>query len=334
MGFEDALKKPLSWMRNEPSVFLLAVINWLPGLLMLPVIFSMLPTVQRLMTQSNNDLTVLITQHGGELFQAFLPFLLVGLVVVIISALVKVVVSLALANVASQLREQKPLSLSDSLTAAKNRWVTLALAALATTGLLIAFILVMILVVLLAVAVLVIPVLGILIALLLGLLFLSALVVFSFASSAVFILLPVIVSQTKDGAWTSVKNAFAFANRFKLQCAGLVVIVALVQTVFGQVAIAGLPHLWLVVFLSMLVELVVFTWTNLFAAELWFQYVGQPTPQAANKTAPSTPKAASEKTGPNKPDAPTTVSKLKPKAEDQPIRRTLKVGIAPKKTKK
>jgi len=292
MGFEDAIKNPLSWMRREPSILLLTVITWLPGLLLLPVVLAAIPSVQGLLAQSNNDVATLITQHGGELLQALLPVIIVGLLVLVLSAVVKVFVSLALANAAAQLRQQKPLSLSDALESAKNRVSTLVVASLVTIGLLIAAMFVLVLAVFLAVAALTIPVVGILIALLLGVLFLAALVVFGFASSAVSLLLPVMVSQSKSGGWNGVKNAYAFVNRFKLQSAGLVVIVVLVQMVFGQAAMAGMPHLWLIIAVALLAELVVFTWTNLFAAEFWFQYVGQPAAKDENKTPPSTPASA------------------------------------------
>ncbi len=333
MGFEDAIKNPLSWMRREPSILLLTVITWLPGLLLLPVVLAAIPSVQGLLAQSNNDVATLITQHGGELLQALLPVIIVGLLVLVLSAVVKVFVSLALANAAAQLRQQKPLSLSDALESAKNRVSTLVVASLVTIGLLIAAMFVLVLAVFLAVAALTIPVVGILIALLLGVLFLAALVVFGFASSAVSLLLPVMVSQSKSGGWNGVKNAYAFVNRFKLQSAGLVVIVVLVQMVFGQAAMAGMPHLWLIIAVALLAELVVFTWTNLFAAEFWFQYVGQPAAKDENKTPPSTPASALQKTEAN-PDAPKTPAKPKAKPETKTALRTLKVGIAPKKTKK
>jgi len=95
MGFENALKNPLGWMRREPAVFLLAIINWLPGLLLLPAAFTLLPTVRRLLAESNGDFTALITQHGGELLQSALPFLLVGIGVAIASMLLRALVSLA-----------------------------------------------------------------------------------------------------------------------------------------------------------------------------------------------------------------------------------------------
>ncbi|GEM_PF-4636706 len=330
MGFADALKNPLSWMRQEPAVFLLTVVSWIPGLLMLPVIFSILPTVQRLLAESNNDLTVLITQHGGELFQAILPLLIIGLLVLVVSALVKVFVSLALANAAAQLHHQRPLSLTDALAAAKSRFGTLVLAALVAIALLFAAVLALVLLIFVAIAALAIPMLGILITVVLGLLFLAAVVVVGVGSTALFLLLPVQVSQTQNGAWESVKNTLTFINHYKLQTAGVVLIMVLVQMVLGQIAMAGMPHLWLIILLSMVGELALFTWTNLFAAEFWFQYGVQPAPHAEKKTEPSGPMGAAEKTNPKKPDAPS-----KPKPAVKPVvRRTLKVGIEPKKTKK
>lgn len=295
MGFEDAIKNPLSWMRREPAVFLLAVINWLPGLLMLPLAFALLPTVQRLLAQSNGDFLTLLTQHGGELLQAALPFFLVGLVVLILSMLVRALVSLALAHAAAQLRDNQPLRLSDALQAAKSRWGTLIASAFFATLLFLAAFLACVLLLVLAVASVAIPVLGILLALVLGLAFLAALIAAAFGFSAAYFLLPAVVAENKGGAWDAVKSALQFVWTFKLQSIGFVIIIMLAQYALGQLGMAAFPLLALVIVLGMVSELLLQTWTGLYAAEFFFQYGGKERAITGDVLATPTTKADEDK---------------------------------------
>lgn len=330
MGFEDALKQPLHWMRKEPAVFLLGIILWLPGLLLLPLAFSAFPTIQRLMIESGNDVLALLTRHGGELLQALLPLLIALLIVAIVSALVKVFANLALANAVAQLRQGKPLRLTDALSEAKPRWATLVVAALMAVALMLAVVLAIILLALLTLAALTIPILGILVLIVAILIGLAALLISSVAFSAAFLLLPVIVSQRPVGAFDAVREAFSFINRLKIQSVGLWLIVIVVQSVLGQLIVAALPHLWLVLILSMLVELLTFTWANLFAAEFWFQYARSEA-KPKNESASMPPSETKEKAEPGKPAVTTSAAKAKATMEEKPVRRTLKVSIAPKK---
>ncbi len=306
MGFEDALKNPLSWMRHTPAVFLLAVINWLPGLLLLPAAFTLLPTVRRLLAESNGDFTTLIMQHGGELLQAAIPFLLIGVVVMVASVLLRALVSLALVHAAAQMRDNKPLRLSDAFSAAKSRWGALILADLAATLLFLAAFLACVLLLVLAVASLAIPVLGILLAFLLGLAFLAALVASAVGFSAVYQLLPAVVAQDKGGAWAKVRQALEFVWKFKLQSVGFVLIIILAQYALGQLGMAGFPNLVLVITLGMLSELLLQTWTGLYAAEFFFQYAGKQTEAKFVSNTATITKEAEEKMEP-------TVTKPKPK---------------------
>ncbi|MBI2445121.1 hypothetical protein HYV43_01905 [Candidatus Micrarchaeota archaeon] len=307
MGFENALKNPLTWMRREPAVFLLAVINWLPGLLLLPAAFTLLPTVRRKLAESNGDFTALITQHGGELLQASLPFLLIGIVVLIASMLLRALVSLALVNAAAQLRQEKQLRLSDALANAKNRWGTLVVADLIATLLFIVAFLACVLLLVLAIASAAVPFVGILLALILGVAFLAALIVSAFGFSAAYQILPAVVAENKAGAWTAVKEALGFVWKFKLQSAGFVLIIFLAQYALGQVGMAGFPNLILVIGVGMLSEMLLQTWTGLYSAEFWSQYAGKPT-QMQTKSPEAT--ATPEKKALAKPRAKTVKHKI------------------------
>lgn len=330
MGFEDAVKNPIAWMMREPAAFLLSVIPWLSGLLLLPFALDVLPKIQVLLAQSNNDVAALLTQHGGEVLQAASPFLIVGLFVIVLGSLLRILISLALAHAATQMRLQKPLRLSDALDAAKSQWSTAVTAAIIVTLLFLAAIIACLILLLLAIASLGVPFIGILLAFVFGLAFLALLIVFGFGFTAAYLLMPPIVAQGTAGAWECVKQALGFAWTFKLQTTGFVILVALAQYGFNQVGISGLPHLWLVMILGMLSSLVLETWTGLFAAEFWWQYAAS---KAKPKDSPAavTPSETKEKMRPEKPAA-TPIAKAKNKTEERPARRTLKVNIAPKKT--
>jgi len=144
----------------------------------------------------------------------------------------------------------------------------------------------------LAVASLAIPVVGILLALVLGLAFFAALIVTGIGFSAAFQLLPAIVAENQDGAWTNVRNAFQFAWKYKLQTTGFVVLIVLAQYALGQLGMAAFPNLALVLLLGMLAELLLQTWVGLYAAEFYFQYNGKPGP------APTAPISTAKETKP------------------------------------
>lgn len=298
MGFEDALKNPIYWMRREPAVFLLAVINWLPGLLMLPIAATTLPQVQKLLAKADNDVTVLFTRHFGELIQTILPSIVIGVIVLVAAALVKALISLALANAAVQLRESKPLRLSDALTEAKNQWARLLLAILASVALFLGVFAVIVLLFVLAFFAASAPVIGILLAIILAIAAIVVALIAAVAFSTMFLILPACIVSQNTGAQSTVKSVFEFVKAHKLQSAGLFVLVAIVQYGLGQVSFAGFPYLWIVIPMSMLVDVLASTWTGLFAAEFWFQYNAKPTSasQAAKTESDSTvPDAAAKK---------------------------------------
>lgn len=317
MAFSDVIKAPLSWLKNDPVLFLPAVLTWIPLVLAGILAFVFFGAFVSGLLSSGNAAEY-FAQNVGQLL-ALVGLLLVLVVVVgLASFFIGIYVNLVYAFAAKQKHDGKPLSLSAAFSGAKEKWMRGAwshfLGALVYGAILLFFI------VLIGVAVLsaAIPVVGLLIAVLLGVVAVAGVAATALlGSAALYVLMPQIAFSQEKG-FAAFKASWNLVWKYKLQSVALVLLLGIVSNILSQIATSALATIWLFVILMAVVSLITTAWVALTATEFWLVYGGGTLAKGAS---------ASKATAPTEKPGQPKDSSVKPK----PSGRTVKVKVVPKK---
>lgn len=321
MAFGDVIRAPLRWLKEEPVLFLPALLTWIPLVIAAGLAFAWFgPFISGLL--ASGDASQYFLNNTGQIMGLVVQLGVLILVVGIASFFVGVFVNLLYAFAAKQMHEGKALSLSDAFSDAKTKLVrgiwSQFLGSLAY-GLAAAVLVALLLVAIFSVAV---PLIGIFIAVLLGTAAVIGFLLLIFgASAALYFLMPQIAFSEEKG-FTAFKSACKLVWKYKLQSVALVAILSAVSQILAQIATAALPTIWLFAILLAIVSLLTTAWVALTSAEFWLVYSGGSMP----KSAPSQKSSAPAET--KKPDASKTSTQ---KPMPKPSGRTVKVKLMPKK---
>ncbi|MBI4361436.1 hypothetical protein HY572_06740 [Candidatus Micrarchaeota archaeon] len=321
MAFGDVIKAPLRWLKEDPVLFLPAILTWIPLILAAALALAMFgPFISGLL--SSGDASQYFLNNAGQILGLVVQLFILILVVGVASFFIGVFVNLAYAYAAKQKHDGQKLSLSDAFREAKTKLAHGIWSQFLGGVVYGAAFLVLIILVVAAIFSASIPAVGILIAVLLGLVAAIGLLALIFLGSATFYyLMPQIAFSDMKG-FSAFKTSWNLVWKYKLQSVALVLLLSIVSNILSQIATAALSTIWLFVILFAIVSLFITAWVALTAAEFWLVYSGGSLPKSAPTPKQSTPAEA------KKPDY-TKTSTQKP--VPKPAGRTVKVKVVPKK---
>ncbi|MDP2717282.1 MAG: hypothetical protein Q8P02_00910 [Candidatus Micrarchaeota archaeon] len=271
MGLEEALKRPLARIRDDPAVLLPAALSALPLLIWIPGAWWVAQTLAPAWNASGADASRFLAEQGGTLWSMVPTFLGIVLAALAATLIIKAFVSLVLADVAGQ-PIGKRASLLKAFDESKRRLGSLAWATiLGGLAFLVAFG-VILTTAIVGIAALASPSLGVLILVVVALSLLVASLAIAFLGAAGFLYLPCIIRYTDLRGLDAVRAAWDFAVAQKLSSILLIILVGIASSILGQVAAAALPALGLYLPLSFIAETVVLAWAGLTAASVYLEY--------------------------------------------------------------